>query len=513
MTQDRSENNKRIAKNTFALYCRTAIVMLVSLFVVRVLLRTLGEEDYGIYNLVAGVVVLFTFLSASMTQAIQRFVTYELGRGDKQSVRKVFSMSIVTQLLIIVVLIMFCEVIGIWFINTKLEIDPNRLKAANWAFHFSVLTFCIHLLRIPYESSVIAYEKMSFFAYASIIDSVIKLSIVYLLTISPTDKLVFYSFLLTLESLLMFFVYQIFCRRKFDTCSFILVWDKVLFVRIITFSGWSICGSATNIATQKGLEFLLNIFVGVVANAAMGIANQVSSAVNSFVTGFQTSFRPQIVKAYAQGDNQYLTSLITKTSKYSFILIFIPSFFIIVNAPLILKIWLVDFPEYTVAFCRLILVCCVIDGVTGPYNCAIMATEKIRSYQIAISISFTLDLVVSYFLWKVSISPNYILWSRILTRGVINMFIGLYYLNQQQGFDIRVYIRSVLFPILRYLILILPLVFLAIYYCQDWSLFWVSGLYCVTIGIIAAYYGLLNSDERRYLITVIKNRLYAARQV
>lgn len=506
--ENRTENNKLLVKNTIALYCRTAIVMVVSLVVTRYLLKVLGEDDYGLYNVVASVVVLFTFLNASMNQAIQRFITYELGRENQDGLQIVFSMSFITQLMMIIVLVLMSEAIGVWFINYQLKIDPERLLSANWAFQLSILTFCINFLRVPYESTVIAYERMSFFAYASIVDSIIKLTLVFLLYISPLDKLIAYSALLAAEAALMYVVYRIYCRKKFEICRFRFLWNKNIFISLITFSGWSVCGSATNIATQKGFFLLLNYYVSLVANAAMGIATQVSTAVNSFVTGFQTSFRPQIVKAYAQDDKEYLVSLITKTSKFSFVLVFIPAIFIIINAPLILQIWLTDVPDYTVSFCRLILVCCVIDGLTGPYNCAIIATGEIRNYQIAISLSFALDLVLCWLFLSRGMSAHDVLYFRILTRGILNMFIGLYFLQKQLNFNVMTYASRVLKPLIIYLCLFLPIVIILEKKYVDWTLLVLSTFYILTAGLFIAYYVLFTKNERSYLIGILRRKTF-----
>ncbi len=504
--ESRTDNNKRLVKNTFALYCRTAIVMVVSLIVTRYLLKVLGEDDYGLYNVVASVVVLFSFLNASMTQAIQRFLTFEIGRDDKEAFTRVYSMSFITQLLMILFLIILCEAIGVWYINCKLNIDPERLSAANWAFQLSILTFCINFLRVPYESSVIAYEKMSFFAYVSILDAVLKLGLVYLLSISPADKLITYAALLAIETLLVFLAYRFYCRYKFDGCRFKFIWDKRLLAELLSFSGWTVCSSTTDVITQNGLVLLLNYYVSLVANAAMGVANQVSAAVKSFVTGFQTSFRPQIVKAYAQNDREYLVSLITKTSKISFIMVFIPAVILIVNAPLILQVWLTDVPEYTVSFCRLLLICSVIDGLTGPYNCAIMATGQIRNYQIAISISFLLDFLLCWIALSVGFSAHYILVFRILTRGVLNMFVGLFYLRKQIGFGVRGYSVEVLKPILLYAIIFLPLLYLIASSSTGWSLFITSTLFSLLIGGGLAMFIVLNKSERAYLVGLLKKQ-------
>lgn len=501
---NRADNNKRLVKNTVALYCRTAIVMVVSLIVTRYLLKILGEEDYGAYNVVAGIVILFTFLNASMTQAIQRFLTVSLGKDDNNEFRRVFSMSIITQFMMIIGLIVLSEAIGVWFLNCKLKIDPERLAAANWVFQLSILTFSINFFRTPYESSVIAYEKMSFFAYASIVDAVLKLAIVFILSISPVDKLVSYAVLLLIESLLMFLVYRFYCRYKFGNCRFKYQMDRKLMVELLSFSGWSICGSTTSILTQNGVLFLLNYYVSLVANAAMGVANQVGTAVNTFIASFQTSFRPQIVKAYAQNDSAYLNSLIIRTSKISFIMVFIPTILIIINAPLILQVWLTEVPDYTVSFCRLLLVCCIIDAVTGPYNCAVMATGEIRNYQLAISVSFVLDFVLCWIFLRGGMSAHYILIFRILTRGILNMCFGLYFMQKQIMFNIKDYVVAVLKPITVFLVLFSPLIVADVVYFKGWSLFFTSCSYCCIIGGLMSYYIVLDASERNYLLSLVK---------
>lgn len=502
----RSDNNKRLVKNTVALYCRTAIVMVVSLVVTRYLLKVLGANDYGLYNVVASVVVLFSFLNASMTQAIQRFLTFEIGRDNKEAFTRVYSMSFITQLLMIVFLIILCEAIGVWYINFKLNIDPERLGAANWAFQLSILTFSINFLRVPYESSVIAYEKMSFFAYVSILDALLKLGIVFLLSITPSDKLISYAFLLAVETFFVFLAYRFYCRYKFDTCRFKFIWDKKLLANLLSFSGWTVCSSTTDVITQNGVVLLLNYYVSLVANAAMGVANQVSAAVKSFVAGFQTSFRPQIVKAYAQNDRSYLNSLITKTSKISFIMVFLPAIVLIVNAPLILQIWLTEVPEYTVSFCRLLLICCVIDGVTGPYNCAIMATGQIKNYQIAISLSFLLDFLLCWLALKMGFSAHYILIFRVLTRGILNMIIGLFYLKKLVGFGLRDYTIEVFRPILIFLLLFLPIMIFIGLSFSSWGLFVASSSYCVIVGGSLSLFVILNKAERRYLLSLVSKK-------
>lgn len=506
MENRKDTDARRLVKNTIALYLRTAVTMVVSLIVTRVLLKELGGDDYGIYNVVASVVVLFSFLNASMSQAIQRFITYFLGTGDIEKTRAVFSVSLLSQSIIVLVLILICEIAGVWFINYKMAIPPDRLYSANLAFQFSVLTFCLNFIRVPYESSIIAYEKMFFFAYASILDAFLKFLIAYGLYYSQGDKLIIYSIMLSVESVIMLILYGVYCNHKFRVCNFKLSWDKSLFKDIITFSGWNVFGSMANIFGQKGVVILLNIFVGLIANAAMGITNQVYAALNSFINSFQTSFRPQIVKAYAAGEITHMLNIVSSTSKFSFILIYIPAIILIVNMPTILRIWLTEVPEYTVQFCRLITVCCIIDAISGPYNCAIMATGKIRNYQFWLSISCIFDVIFCYAILKAGISANYVLLSRIATRGLFNLLIGLYYLKALLTFNIIKYLRTVIFPILLFLLSQLPILY--VIYCNfsDWTLLSVSSIITMSLGMLGAAYILLNSPERHYLKSFISKR-------
>lgn len=493
-----------MVKNALALYARTAIAMVVALIVTRILLRQLGEDYYGVYNVVAGVVVLFSFLNSSITQAIQRFITFALGKGDRREVQRVFSTSVLTQVIIIVLLVILCESIGLWFLNSEMKIDESMRPAASWAFQLSIATFAVNFMRVSYESSIIAYEKMTFFAYATILDSVIKLGIVYLLAVSPINRLVFYCILLLVESVVMLLIYKIYCQKKFDTCDFRFVWDKRLFREMLYFSGWNVLGSISNIISQKGIIFLLNVFVGLVANAAMGIASQVNAAVTQFINSFQTSFRPQIIKAYAQDENEYLRSLVFSTSKFSFLLVCIPALIIIVNAPGILRLWLGEVPQYTVSFCRLITACCVIDAISGPYNCAIIATGVIRNYQIALTVSAAIELALYYVILRVGISADYVLYARIFSRGILNMWIGLYYMKSQLSFPVGRYIARVLGRIALFLVIALPALFYMEGTMESWQLFWVSSLYTLLATVCIAYFVVLDGNERRYVMNFIK---------
>lgn len=503
---EREQDKRRLVKNTAALYVRTIISMIVGLIVTRVLLKNLGEDDYGIYNVVASVVVLFSFLSASMSQTIQRFITYSLGKDDASRTRDVFSTSMISQIALTIVLVVACETIGVWFINYKMCILPIRLDAANWAFQYSMLTFCINFIRVPYEATIIAYERMSFFAYATVADSFIKLGFAYMLVFSPIDNLIFYSLLLFIESIIMLSVYVFYCHKNFKICHFRLVIDKQLLKNIFTFSGWSVFGSMSNIFSQKGVVIFLNIFVGLIANAAMGIASQVYAALTAFIGSFQTAFRPQIVKSYATGDRIHLLSMISSTSKYSFILIYIPAILIIANAPLILKVWINEVPEYTVQFCRLITICCIVDALTGPYNCAIIATGMIKHYQLALSLSCILDVIICYLILLLGISADFVLYSRLFTRGLINMGIGLYFIKKLLNFNISDYLKNVLIPIIIFLIIQIPFIVWLDITFDGWARLLFTTILVLLLSALGTYLILFSKSERLYFIKLILKR-------
>lgn len=499
--------NKLLLNNTIALYIRTFVVLLILLFISRLLLKELGITDFGIYNVVGSVVVFFTFLNNALTQAIQRFITYALGRGDKKELNRIFSTSIITQFINIALIIILAETLGLWLVNKQLNIPLDRFESAQLTFQLTIITLCLSVLRVPYEAMIISHEKMSVYAFLGIADAIMKLIIVLVLPLWSQEKIIIYSLGLAIESFILLIIYRLYCIRKIEGSRFIPIWDWSLSKKILTFSGWSLCGGVTNIATQNGFTFILNIFYGVAVNAAMGIANQVSYAISSFTGSFQTSFRPQLIKSFAQDNYTRVLSLVSKTSKFSFLLIFFPALFLIINMEFVLKLWLGIVPNYTIEFCRLILVGLIIDATTGPYNIAIMATGKIRNYQIAISLSFTLDLFLSYSLIKIGISPEYILYSRIVTRGLLNMFIGWYFLKELLGFNIKLYIRELVLPILYGLLIITaPLTMLLKTNVHDWELLLWSTLILLLFGVVISFYVILNKDERTLLIALLNRK-------
>ena len=313
-----SENNKRIAKNTLLLYVRMLFMMVVSLYTSRVILNALGVEDFGIYNVVGGVVTMFSIISSSLSSAISRFLTYELGKGNQTKLNKIFSASVSIQLLLSLIIVVLIESVGVWFMNVKMTIPESRMTAANWVLQFSIVTFVINLISVPYNAAIIAHEKMSAFAYISILEAVCKLAIALLIMVSSIDKLIFYAILMCAVAVVIRFIYGHYCKKNFAECTYHFHWDKDILKQMFGFAGWNFLGSGSFLLMTQGVNILMNMFFGVTLNAARGVANQVDNAVQQFVTNFTTAINPQITKSYATGNLSYMHQLVSAGSKYSF---------------------------------------------------------------------------------------------------------------------------------------------------------------------------------------------------
>ena len=347
---------RRIAKNTLMLYFRQILIMLVSLYTVRVVLSVLGAEDYGIYNVVAGVVVLFSFVNNAMAQGTQRFLNYSLGENDTAKTQKIYSASLVIHLLVALLFIAIAESIGLWFVLNKLNVPVERYEAIFPVYQFAVITTVFSILRIPYNALIIAYENMQFYAGVSVLEAVLKLGIIFCISFFSVDSLILYSFLICAVSAIILLVYKLYCNIAFSTAHFLFPRDKKLIRELLSFSGWSLLGGTASVACTQGTNILINIFTNVVVNAAVGISNQVNVAVNSFISNFQTAFNPQIVKLWAEGKKNEFFHLVKRTITLSFFLqmfIVVPLF---VNVEFVLSLWLKKPPEYSSLFVKLLLI-------------------------------------------------------------------------------------------------------------------------------------------------------------
>lgn len=443
-----SSDNRRIAKNTLALYVRMGVTMLVSLFTSRVVLQTLGVEDFGIYNVVGGVVVLFSFLNAAMSSATQRFLNFELGRKDFAQVGRVFSMSMSVHFAIAGAVLLLAETLGLWFLNTQLNIPAERMAAANWVYQFSVASTLLGIMLVPYNATIIAYERMTFYAWASIATTFLRLGIVYLLVIGTADKLVLYAALVFAVGVLMQIVHVVYCRRAFPrTAVYRPFRDKKLFRELVSFSGWSLFGGVANMANSQGINMVMNIFCGVGVNAAMGIANQVNAAVYQFVGNFQTAFNPQIVKLYSSGEREAFIRLIFRASKFSYFLMLLLALPLMLNADFVLSVWLGNVPEYAADFARWTLVFLLADALAGPLWMSVQATGKIRNYQMIVSAFIFTNLPLCVLLLWCGFSPVWVLACRAGI-NVLTTLWRVFYLRGKVGLPSWKYLREVVGKVL-----------------------------------------------------------------
>jgi len=381
---DNSTNTKRIAKNTLVLYVRMLFLMLVTLYTSRVILDALGVEDYGIYNVVGGFVSMFALISAALTSACSRFLNFELGKGDIERQNVVFSTAVTIQWGLAIVVAVLSEAIGVWYVNNVMVLPAERLTAANWCFQFSVFNFCMNLITVPYNASIIAHEKMKTFAYMGLFQGIAQLGISFLVYFEPFDRLVFYALLLMLLQFLIRYMYQVYCRKHFEECHYRFVLDKPLLKHMFSYSLWHLVGNGAAVMKEHGVNLVLNYFFGPVVNSARGLANQIFGAVNQLVSNFMMAMNPQITQSYAKGDLKYMLNLVYKGSKFSFYLVFILSLPIIINAQFILGLWLKQVPEYTVVFTQLTLVVMLLSALSKPLITAQNATGNVRDYQLIV---------------------------------------------------------------------------------------------------------------------------------
>lgn len=442
-----SENNKRIAKNTLLLYFRMLLTMAVSLYTSRVVLQTLGVEDYGIYNVVGGVVAMFSVLSGSLSAAISRFITFELGCSNTEKLKTVFSSAVTIQIGLSLIIILLAETIGLWFLNNKMIIPVERLMAANWVYQFSILTFATNLISIPYNAAIIAHEKMSAFAYISILEVTGKLIVAFTIAISPIDKLIYYGCLLMLIAIVIRLVYGYYCKRHFTECTYHFIFDKSLLKQMFGFAGWNFIGSSSAILRDQGGNIVINIFCGPTVNAAQGIAIQVSHAIQGFVSNFMTALNPQITKSYAAGNHYYMMTLIFQGARLSFYILLILSLPVIINAQYILSLWLGNVPEHTTSFVKLVLVFVMSESLAGPLVTAMLATGKIRNYQLLVGGLQSLNLPISYFLLRMGFIPEAVFITAIIISVCCEMA-RLYMLRKMINLSIYDFLKKVYFNVI-----------------------------------------------------------------
>lgn len=402
-------NNKRIAKNTFLLYIRMLLLMLVSLYTSRVNLNALGITDFGIYGVVGGVVSMFYIVSNALIGSINRYLAFEIGRKNQERLNKVFCTAIGIQYIIVGVVFILAETIGLWFLNYKLIIPADRLVASNWIYQFSILSFCLDLMVIPYTAAIIAHEKMSAFAYISILTAVGKLIVAWTIIIAPIDRLIWFGALILINSTIIRSIYIYYCKKHFEECSCKFQFSVPIWKEMFGFAGWNFIGTIAAILRDQGGNILINLFAGPTVNAARSIANQVNNAVSGFADNFQTALKPQIIKSYAAGNLDYLYKLVFQGARFSYYILLVLTMPILCNTHYILQLWLGIIPDSSELFVQLILIFTMSESLAGPLITAMLATGNIRNFQIIVGGLNLLNIPFSYIALKLGAIPEAII--------------------------------------------------------------------------------------------------------
>lgn len=499
-------DNKRIAKNTILLYGRLLIVMAISLYISRAALHLLGETDFGIYNLIAGFVVLFSFISNAMTVSTQRFITYNLGLGDKGDPHKVFCIAVMGHLAVSFIVLLLAESIGLWFVITQLNIPVERSSASMYVYQFAVITIIFNIISIPYQSSIIAEERMDLYAYISLTDIFLKLVVVLLIPYCSFDKLVYYSFSYLTVSFIIFLLYRFICRKRFLFARFSFIWDKKAFVEQMSFSGWYLFGGVAYVGSRYGANVLLNIFWGVTTNAAFAIANQVRNAVNSFVSSFQSAFNPQLVKSYASEDYDDLLVLLYRSSRFSYFLYSIFAIPIFIFCDDVLSLWLVEVPNYTLVFTRLVIISVALEVFSNPLLTVIGATGDVKRYQSWISAIVISALPVMYIFLKLGYNP-YIVFLIDIIANSIALWYRFFYIKKKIQFSLKKYVKDVVWPCLisSVVSIILLLFIFQIRLDGYWNLLkFLTGIFVCCMSIITLG---LSASERITIYQAVKVKI------
>lgn len=506
-------NSKRIAKNTLLLYFRMLLTMGVSLYTSRVILNALGVEDYGIYNVVGGVVAMFGILSGSLSSAISRFITFELGKGDIEKLKRIFCTSVNIQVILIAIITILMETIGIWFLNNKMVIPEERLVAANWVFQFSVVTFALNLLSVPYNAVIIAHEKMSAFAYISIVDVTLKLIVAFIIAYNPFDKLVYYGLLIMICGVINRSIYAIYSKRHFEEATYRMIFDKGLMKEMFGFAGWNALGTGAYIFNTQGVNLVTNIFFGVATNAARAVATQAETAIKHFVTNFTTAINPQITKSYAVGDMDYLYNLVCKGSKFSYLIMLFFAVPFMFETETIMQLWLKNYPPEAPLFLRLSLFGTMVDLLGNSPAVATWATGNVKRYYIYVSVVGCLVFPLSWlaFVLGMSAYTSYIIF---LIVYVAVLFTKLYIIKGLMNFPVAKYYKEVLLVVLYTTAAAFVIPGIICYYMPQGLLYSLVmiAICCISVGLCIYLLG-LSSGERVKIMSVVSKKIHKFRNV
>lgn len=501
------DNNKRIARNTLLLYFRMGISMIVSLYTSRVVLGALGIEDFGIYNVVGGVVALFSMLTGALSVAATRFITFELGKEDSEKLKDVFSTTLTIHVAMAIIIALLAEIIGIWFIEHKMVLPDNRIPATLWVLQFSIFTFVIGLICVPYNATIVAHERMSAFAYIGLFDVVMKLVIAFTVKYTSADKLIVYAALLAFLQLVMRVIYNIYCRHNFPEAKFSLHYNKKMIKSMSHFIGWAFWGNGVVVLKDQGTNMLLNIFGGPSINAARGICMQVNAAVYSFVDNFLMAVNPQITKSYSSGEMDNMHVLIARASKMAFFIMLLLFFPLVANIDYVLSLWLQEVPNYTGIFVILILGHSLLGCFSQPLVTGVLAEGDIKRYEMALTMTYLACFISSYVSLKLGQSPTWVfIWNIVFKAMVVGEL--LWHSHVKYGLSIRMYFRKAILP--GFYVFVIGIICIYIFrftFENEFINFGLSVISLFVVTAIAIFYLGLTRNEAHYISKAIKNKL------
>ena len=503
-------SNKIIVKNTILLYIRMVITMSVSLYTSRVVLAKLGLEDYGIYQVVGGIVGMLSFLNGALSTGSARFLTYALGQNDQEKLSKTFSTTLSIHIVLAIIVVILAETIGLWFFYHELEIPKERLFAASVAYHLSILTSLIAITQVPYSAVIVAHERFNIYAYMSIVDVILKLAVAYLLTISRWDRLIFYSFMLCCIQVGLAFFYRFYCIKNFDESRYKFVYDKCILKDIAAFSGWSLFSNLSIALNAQGTTIITNMFFSPAVVAARAIALQINMAAMQLIGNFRTAVDPQIVKRYASGDGTGSRELLLESTKYSFFLMYIIAFPIILLAEPLLQIWLGQVPEYSVIFLQLVVIESLFSIFDSSLYTALYAKGRLKENALISPFIGLIRFVVVYFLFKNGFSPVALSWAGIVSYAILGLLIKPVLVHKLVNYSLKE-LRRLYVSCFWVVLVSVPLV---VCFCEIISLFsynqilchFLKALCCVIVILVTVYYLGLEHSTRVKVCCYLKTK-------
>lgn len=496
-------NNERIMSNTIFLYIRSILIIIISLASSRIVLKNLGVTDFGLYNVIGGVVLMFSFLNNALTAAVQRFISFELGRNNLKRLKKTFCISVTVHLILAIIIVIIAETIGYYFFSHYLNIPKDRYDAALVVYNTAIFAFFFSIIQVPFTACIVAHEKMKYYALVQVLDILLKFVAVLILGCLSTDRLIYYGIFLLIVAICTFLMYAVYSSTKFSECKYSFIWDDKLFKDILGFSTWSLYGGLASVASSQGVNIILNIFFGAIINAARGIAFQVNSAVSSLYASFSQAVNPQIIKQYSAQNYDYVAKLVYSSSKMIYFLVFFFALPVMVETEYIINLWLGQLPQNVVVFCRLVLISTLIDCFSMPFVQVVQATGKIKKYQLLIGSSLLLDLPLSVFAIKITGLAESCFYVHIFV-VTITSYIRARMSSQilersMKDFMKNVICRIVLVTALCLVVFIIPMLFK-----ESFLRFMISCIFCCIITTASIFFIGLNNIEKAMCLSKLK---------